>query len=889
MVKPIMDAYVPPPNCPTSLILMSGDDGGRHPENVKSDFVTTLAVPVDLHGQYGVSLESLEYNTRIINFVEEPGGYDTDVVYTPADVGGIHTPWLDVGGQMKKKKPYLQTALVKMVYYGTMKSDTEWYRKTPLLEYVFDVDVRNVGDGHYDCAKFSRQINRRLADSPVINTRPPFPTIDEDHCTYFNILNKENEPLDTGIPLEAVLNKWPSFERFVNEFLDPYVKFTTTNNFSMLFATKANYPEESLGHVVFFGNTHDQCHFVLSQSRLQSDESFDAMLHLFGFGHLYTPFNNGPLKSAVGRTIKTTEFLFNWVSPNLAGDRVVPPEYEPFGFGDMGLVQMRIVDESSSSTVSLFHVPFNDLVAATDTAQFIDRFFNNRVPDTLGLKMVIRWNDTERKIVLENRLGIQYRVYINCKANAFLGDYLGLGNTPGVTSEVYFDDYDINTPISTKISFDEFTADVEFADEPTMPLSSLESLADYVNALPDHEDPTRLKFEMKKSGSLHGFYARMTENGAAAIIGDGASITIRADGPFTNTHTIEVGETHMDPTYQPKSSSALLTFRTLMDIMDPRDVRRRENASVFIRGYQMLNTHFPLKQQQGFVKRIEFTSTLTGPAAYKTPQLLKDAINRAIKKGLRNVDPKWTKYRARNLKRGADGETRKTAIEPSDIVNIEWLEGEYSFDITCGDSLDYVEVAISPLLAELLGFEEDNEALLRLVPHSSHSVKEYTDLHETLMREGVLRVDYPHSSHSVKEYPDLTETIMREGIRWLDYPLTLRADETDKVLVHTSISGIYPVSLSKGINNIFIHLDIVGQTQYIGGRRQNIVGMVPIKWDAEGNDVHTPLHQNPVPITTNRISGVRMELLDWKGDRIKFTGNDSAAVIAAFTIKRMGT
>jgi hypothetical protein len=105
--------------------------------------------------------------------------------------------------------------------------------------------------------------------------------------------------------------------------------------------------------------------------------------------------------------------------------------------------------------------------------------------------------------------------------------------------------------------------------------------------------------------------------------------------------------------------------------------------------------------------------------------------------------------------------------------------------------------------------------------------------------------------------------------------------------LETHISGLYPVSLSLGVNNIFVHLDVIGDTEYVGSDWTNVIGIVPINWKEEGNDVHLPVHRQYVKVPSDKLSRIRTQLLDYKGDRIKFMSNNGATVIVVLNLKRI--
>ena len=105
--------------------------------------------------------------------------------------------------------------------------------------------------------------------------------------------------------------------------------------------------------------------------------------------------------------------------------------------------------------------------------------------------------------------------------------------------------------------------------------------------------------------------------------------------------------------------------------------------------------------------------------------------------------------------------------------------------------------------------------------------------------------------------------------------------------LQTQLSGLYPVSLSLGVNNIFVHVDAIGDTEYVGSDRTNVLGIVPINWKEEGNDVHVPVHRQYVQVPTDKLSRIRVQLLDYKGDRIKFMSNNGATVIVVLNLKRI--
>lgn len=864
-----MDQYIPNPVFGPSLTLISGSDMDRHPENVKSDFTTTLHEPIDLAGSWGVSLQSLTYSNDLVNYEGEPGegeeeeeeeaetGAETgengmvDDPFTEEDIGGEITPWYDNGVMQLETPTRLPWFLAEMRLVMTQKkTDDQWYMvHRPLMMTAVPREGMT--------AAYAEDIRDALDENTFLTRAPCVPDPGYHECTRMVVVDVNGVQYNKALHLEPMLHKWPNVTNFILEYLADYFKYATVNKVTF-----------SLFHGKRFrmmgpkGTT-----FRVMRGRDQSAESFQTMLDHLGLGVAHES------DLVIEGTVDPHNLA--WVGPaEIVSKRIVPPGYNLFNYHGMekGSVTITTTEWGGKSRRHRHTFDIGNLHKCKTSEECANKMFKVTETD-FKWGLVLSITDDGRLsfngvVDIVNGNTSMYKIRVETPANGCLSWMTGYRGREGRTSEgLQFN--------QTMKSFIEINVPVRlnyiFRGRPEWVLAEEKKMSEYVDvSVSPHNH--ELSFRMKKTDSVHGFMAWSHAN--AWIHGEGALVSIKgADEDMTARTSVTTGE---DATLKmaagfPENEQAFMKMVRVRDVQDIRVVRSIERATMVVRGFTCQkvvresvygdeNQYFADQDASAvaYVKGVEGVCHLKGPAAYKNTTVLKKEIMRCLQQGLDGRDERWR--RVDNI-----------GLKAEDVVSVEWIEAERKFEFSCGEKFDYVELSLSPRLSALCGWAGDREVLLRL----------------TNQRMLYVCANRNHG-HGFEEGSDgrlpvpLERRRRREGGFWV-------ADPTfgGRYPVQTHLSGAFPVSLSMGVNNIYIHTDLIGDTQYVGSDRTDLLGVVPINWESKGNDAHRPIHENYIYVPTKRLTRVRMRLLDYQGRRIKFMSNNGATVIVTVDLKRM--
>lgn len=729
------------------------------------------------------------------------------------------------------------------------KTDDQWYMvHRPLM---MTAVLREGMTGAY-----AEEIRRALEEN-TIPTRPPcVPDPGYHECTRMVVVDANGVQYNKALHLEPMLHRWPNVTNFVLEYLADYFKYATFNQvrFSLFHGKRLRMTGPK-------GTT-----FRVMRGRDQSAESFQTMLDHLGLG----------VAHETDLVIEGTVDPHNlaWVGPaEIVSKRIVPPGYNLFNYHGIGegSVTITSTERGRESRRHRHTFDIGELYKCETSEEFAAKIF--RVADT-DLKWGLALSITKDGRVLINGLVdplkgnvSRYTIRVEMPANGCMGWMTGFRRGESRTSEgLHFD--------QTMRSFMVLNVPVRlnyvFPCRPELMLAEQKKMSEYVDvSVSPHNH--ELSFRMKKTDSVHGFMAWSHAN--VWIHGEGALVSIKgADEDITARTSVTAADATLKMAAGiPENEQAFLKMIRVRDVQDIRVVRSMERATMVVRGftcqkvvresvYDDQNQWFASQDASAvsYVKGVEGVCHLKGPAAYKNTTVLKKEIMRCLQQGLDARDERWRRVDNMGLK-------------AEDVVSVQWVEAERKFEFSCGEKFDYVELSLSPRLSALCGWNGDREILLRL----------------TNQRMLYVCANRNHG-HGFEEGSDgrlpapLEQRRRRAGGFWVEDPTF-----GGRYPVQTHISGTFPVSLSMGVNNIYIHTDLIGDTQYVGSDRTDLLGVVPINWETEGNDAHRPIHENYIYVPVKRLTRVRMRLLDYRGERIKFMSNNGATVIVTVDLKRM--
>lgn len=870
-----MDANVPDPVFDLSLALMSGSDQERHPENVKSDFITTFHEAIDLPGKWGVGIQSVTYSNDLVNYegegrtngsfesMDTSDGIEETIDYAADSVGGLRTPWLDENGWTRTRMP-VELPEVEVKIEMTMmqkKADGSWYTASYVEEMI--IDLKRGENGHYDRTRLIRDVQRGMRNNRFYAIMPCIPDPCSYACSRFNLMNAYGESVMEPVLLEPALNKWPNFKTMFNEYLCKLVESSTDQ--SMLLSLSGT------DRILFFGPIG--CSFSITRGKKHVLSEYRTMCRYFGFGEAVRETPVAKIRPNSNSSQGDGNFLWMGVMPiNMDENKNIPIGHNPFNYTSVSSICVRVekfdvMDKMMMDSMRQYVIGIDSMYMCRNMHHLMDVIFGAKLNIATGGAVSASLTEgriklTAQTLINGNEVGMgsgihSYKLTFTSACNGYVNRMLGAAPSALVFSGMKYSP-DVSTELTIHVN-----PVYTFPHRPQIKFSKMQTMRDYVTA---EEHPSRkdaISFRMLNGGIMHGFAAIVLIG--QCISGTGACVSIKCT---ENRHDTWMPLSLSNPSQYdidgrllggmfPESDSASLNLLTLDDLKDTRDKRRSDNASLYVMGYrrrahkreawdEYREREYAMqdKGKIGYVKELELAGILGGQAAYKRPELLLAAIKQCIRIALVNMEDKWRMTRISDNKE----------LKVDDVFCIEWLEAEKRFQFTCGNAFDYMEVALSPGLAHLCGFDNE-DVLLRLKCSNSGD--------KTIVPVDTIR--------------------NRQGVRWLD-------DITHGGMyeMHTRISGPYPVSLSLGVNNIFVHLDIIGDTEYVGSHRTNVIGVVPINWKEEGNDVHVPIHQKYVRVMTDRLSQIRVQLHDFKGDRIKFMSNNGATVIVVLNLKRMG-
>ena len=370
------------------VILISGSDQERHPENVKSEFVTEMDSR-DMPGEWGVKLHSLSFDNTIINYEgeEEETKVDDDakIDNQPTDVE------IKIGLMHKGRN-------------GTWKSTPVYGGPT---EGVIQREGRDLSAFCRNITMFLQQ--RFMIDVPPITLYPP-PT---DECSVMKFVNSASpSTFSSSIPLEPLLSRCrdvPEMIRVLNkvaQYLNPALSLEKDRN---------------TGHLKFAGPSSDWGFSITSSKQT----NLQKMLKLLGFG-----INN---TTVAGSSVTSAP----WTSPEpLAVDRPDKDGKDVFlhNFSSDPLIHITVTISGGGggNQISSINrdVNINDLYMSESITHLSNLLFNDVFPELPELRLYAVVNTAgEVKLSFSARrqmIASKIEVRIRGEVNGFIPRLLGL-------------------------------------------------------------------------------------------------------------------------------------------------------------------------------------------------------------------------------------------------------------------------------------------------------------------------------------------------------------------------------------------------------------------------------------------------------------------------------
>jgi hypothetical protein len=202
----------------------------------------------------------------------------------------------------------------------------------------------------------------------------------------------------------------------------------------------------------------------------------------------------------------------------------------------------------------------------------------------------------------------------------------------------------------------------------------------------------------------------------------------------------------------------------------------------------------------------------------------------------------------------SDSDNRQLGLKARDLVKITYDQFTLNYSVGCGDKTSYVALTLSPKMAALFGLEKD----------------------EAPDAEVVVEVSTPQIWKRDDEVTREDYIFARRG-----YPIFRLPPK-----LPLTVESVYPVTMSLGTNNMYVKTDLTEDAVIIDGKRSNILSTIPVDWANKGSSVHQPIFQQFVKVNKNIIHSIRVQVLDYKGERVKFMSNDNTPVIIVLKLKR---
>jgi hypothetical protein len=214
-----------------------------------------------------------------------------------------------------------------------------------------------------------------------------------------------------------------------------------------------------------------------------------------------------------------------------------------------------------------------------------------------------------------------------------------------------------------------------------------------------------------------------------------------------------------------------------------------------------------------------------------------------------------------NYQMAKDEDYRDMNLKASDIINITFDPSSMRYYFECGPAASVISMTFRTPLALLYGMQGEDP------PEG----EEYPDTHQVTI-----------SSHHKRgqTQPTINDLVWsRQGHNTSLYTRTNKSRPS-------TVRSTYPVSPSLGTDNIFVYLDCAESHTIVDGHRTNLVGMVGVDWSTSATSIHQAAVPYKMPVKSNSIGSIRVQILDHLGNRIKFMPYDRRGVSVSLLFRK---
>ena len=813
-------------------IILNSKDGFGNPgkedevkSNTKAQFTYTFPERFRFGPNWGITLKSVTFNNAIVNYDGmERRLEDAMEEYTSDMVGGVRTPYLHPTG-VESTDPItalppidlvFDVSFLKCVESKKGKGDNVWLGNPPMTRIPCHLQPDEDDPKHYDLRKACQDINTKLGEFRVPR-RTPLPYTTEEQSAKIIIYHENGTHLVAPHYVNKDLQSWSD----VKEWLE--------KKMSRILGRDDAMGVNRDGH--FYFHSHPGARLVLIQGQEQTPENFADTIAHFGMT-LSTipapilPGNTDNLKQDVGDrqfallSIPTGSNPRAEIAPlPFISERIIPGHFTKYNFDDYDKVYLRM---HSAMSTTILPVSVTHLMQAKTTGEFLDILFN-KSNNTIHARL----ND-EGKVEL-------YHVHpegpvtnlMIIAPEGILRDGLGCTHYILETSE---------RPGMSEIQIVGNEKHV-FAEKPKFISNPYGTLSTYIEAKYDEDRPDELSWHMTQDVNKYGHGIMVRPLDGKQLLCDSVPVSM------LNKAFLEAHKDIMTPSdqerlmyaLQPEDVSAVMAFRNMTEYKDPRDLVRENDLSFSIRAYTLSDykatdwTQSAAEEvagKKGYRLDLAVQCKLRSPSCFNTHDVMIEAFMRAVDVGLCDMPEKYVNSRTENLR-------------AKDIVNITFDKSRTRFLFTCGKKYDLVEVALSPLVGGLFGFPLYEDSMVRVMKRHKNATPS----------RGSSRLSH-------------------QGACWLTPSYTRRYK------VQTEEESKFPANLSLGTGFLRVRSDLVDDVTLVGGRRQNILGTVPIDWTKTGYDGKSPATSTYLPLKNREFGQATIHLEDQNGELINFLGND---------------
>ena len=849
-----------------TVMLLSGGQMEEFPLNTKSKFSNRMMQPTSLPGTWECAVSQITVPKDIINFVSETDEGETEdgtlmdtretayPEYEADSVGGVRTPYQSPDGDIEEyvrpdnTMPVIHAALEASMLVRNARG--QWFEKTNRESIPFCLEP-NADHQGYSAKKAASDINEALKSWVCLNKSsapaPPVTPGDEVNLTVFSATG---QPLHPPIPLFRRLARHLNFNDFLREYLMPYVKYVTQD--TVLFRM-------SRGRITVQAPPGTKLIFTAEK----------AMQLSTMYRHMGLNPNSSETEFMVPRN-----GILTLPSPP-SNPRLIPEGIDILDYSDFTGLKVK-VSRTQRNRVDQeeWDVNVHNLMMASSPEDFLSMLWRPVLGTTTffdddGRFCVSGASNNSYYVTFEGQgcPSLRHMLGLSCVWK-FSGDIMHPHET--CFSNLYFESTNVHVPtFAGGLSGPRYNSHYGMGDTianirgkwtaptpanlPLLTEDGKEYCGDYVEVTAEKD---KIHFTMKKGGLLHGFLASVTHSNRA--IGAGARILISCnERPIFARQPNEV---MARPLLTPPPITNIDYIRVAVDnyAKDTRDLRRDHGAAAYVRCYKS----FPVKEDVSednvgnsdsvaLLEVIRFPVHMPPAGSFKTPKMLMDSLYRSFEMGLRKRAMKWRTHEEQRL-----GSQWRAEMIRKDVLIVLFNEPYAKFSFKCGDSFDYVEVALSPSLAGLMGFPLGKDALLRI--------------HRGVAKPGGFdRVEGMVINYSAGQF-------------WLRDPTYGGLYETESEILLP-----YPVNLTLGINEIFLRLSCASDRNIVAGQNTRVVGMLTM--DLKGGDTHyspSSLQWVDVKNVNMNLEVIQAELLDYMQRPIKFRSNDMNQVIIVLWFRK---